>query len=102
VTDPGIAKKPRSLPFAARFQTFLIGVMFVGFVLVAQQQREGLYQIGLIVLVVAAFLQIAFGNIPASANFATSLKLLGLTWLIVAAVFGLGIWLAPRLVELGR
>ena len=91
-----------ALPFAARFQTFLIVLMFVGFVGIAQQRREGLYQIGLIILVIAAFLQIAFGNIPPSANFTKSMKLLALTWAIVAAVFGLGILLAPRLVELGR
>lgn len=92
----------RRLPFAARFQAILIGVMFVGFVLIAQQQAKLLYQIGLPVLVVAAFLQIAFGNIPPTSNFRKSMILLGVTWLIVAAVFVLGIVLAPYLIQLGR
>ena len=30
------------------------------------------------------------------------MKLLALTWVIVAAVFGLGIFLAPYLIDLGR
>ncbi len=90
----------RGLPFAARFQTILIVVMFVGFVLIAQGFSKTLYQIGLPLLVLAAFLQIAFGNVPPAAGFATSMKLLLLTWVIVAAVFGLGIFLAPYLIEL--
>ena len=90
------------LPFAARFQAILIGVMFVGFVLIAQSASKTLYQIGLPVLVLAAFLQIAFGNIPPTAGFGKSMALLALTWAIVAAVFGVGIVLAPHLIQLGR
>ena len=92
----------RGLPFAARFQAILIGVMFVGFVLIAQQGSKTLYQIGLPLLVLAAFFQLAFGNIPPGSNAATSLKLLALSWAIVAVVFGLGIVLAPFLIGLGR
>ncbi len=96
-----VAAAPRSrLPFAARFQTVLIGLMVVGMVLIGQQQSKALYQVGLPLLVLAAFLQIAFGNIPPRAGFATSMKLLALTWAIVAAVFALGIVLAPYLIEL--
>ncbi len=92
----------RGLPFAARFQAILIGVMFVGFVLIAQGASKTLYQIGLPLLVLAAFFQIAFGNIPPRANFVTSMKLLAITWVVIAAVFGLGILLAPYLIDLGR
>lgn len=90
----------RGLPFAARFQSILIVVMFAGFVLIAQGFSKTLYQIGLPLLVLAAFLQIAFGNIPPAANFAASMKLLLLTWVIVVAVFVLGILLAPFLIDL--
>ena len=92
----------RGLPFAARFQAILIGVMVVGFLLIAQGASKMLYQIGLPLLMLAALFQIAFGNIPPRANFATSMKLLAVTWVIVAAVFGLGILLAPYLIDLGR
>jgi len=106
--DPALAVDPTDaitrggLPFAARTQGILIVVMLVGFVLIAQQASKTLYQIGLPLLVVAAFLQVAFGNIPPSAGARRSLALLGLTWLIVAAIFGLGIVLAPTLIGLGR
>ena len=101
--EAAVALEPRrGLPFAARFQAILIGVMLVGFVLIAQGASKTLYQIGLPLLVLAAFLQIAFGNIPPTAGLAKSMKLLALTWVIVAAVFGLGIVLAPYLIDLGR
>jgi hypothetical protein len=100
--DEATPRPKRGLPFAARFQGLLILVMVVGFVLIAQQRDKALYQIGLPLLVVAAFLQIAFGNIPPSAGFVKSIKLLILTWVIVAAVFALGIWLAPDLIEASR
>lgn len=97
---PDPAAKP-GLPFAARTQAILIVVMLVGFVLIAQQASKTLYQIGLPLLVLAAFTQIAFGNIPPTAGGGRSLALLALTWVIVAAVFGLGIVLAPTLIGLG-
>lgn len=99
---PAVGPTPTRLPFAARFQAILIGVMILGFALIAQSWSKTLYQIGLPLLVVTAFLQIAFGNIPPAAGFARSLKLLAVTWVAVAAVFGLGILLAPFLIDLGR
>ena len=102
---PAAVEEPTArggLPFAARFQAILIGVLLVGLVLIAQPWTKALYQVGLPLLMLAAFLQIAFGNIPPTAGFAKSLKLLALTWVIVAAVFVLGIRLAPHLIELGR
>ena len=98
----GAQPTTRRLPFAARFQAVLIGVMFVGFVLIAQQWSKPLFQFGLPLLCLAAFLQIAFGNIPPASGFGKSMALLALTWLIVAAVFALGIYLAPHLIQLGR
>ncbi len=100
-SQPTIRPK-RSLPFAARFQAVLIALMFVGFVLIGQPWSRALYRVGLPLLVVAAFLQIAFGNIPPAASFAKSMKLLVLTWVIVAVVFGLGIYLAPTLIDRSR
>src|SRR5262245_50180552 len=90
------------LPFAARFQGILIVVMLVGLVLIGQQIDKRLYQIGLPLLVLAAFLQIAFGNIPPRSNFKQSMLLLLLTWVIVGAVFAAGILLAPTLIDMSR
>ena len=92
----------RRLPFAGRMQTALIVVMLISFVLMAQRFSKELYQIGLPLLALAAFLQIAFGKIQPTAGFRRSIVLLLVTWVIVAAVFGLGIALAPTLIDLGR
>jgi hypothetical protein len=92
----------RPLPFAAWFQAVLIVVMFACFVLIMQQGNKLLYQIGLPVLVVAAFLQIAFGNIPPATGFLKSMGLLLMTWAIVAILVVVAVWITPTLIQLGR
>lgn len=92
----------RPLPFAARFQAILIVVMFAAFILILQQNVKALYQIGLPVLVVAAFLQIAFGNIPPSTGFVKSIGLLALTWAIVALLIVVSVQITPSLIQLGQ
>ena len=90
------------LPFAARFQAILIVVMFATFLLILQQGNKQLYQIGLPLLVLAAFLQIAFGNIPPSTGFVKSMGLLLLTWGIVAVLIVVAVQITPYLIQLGR
>ena len=92
----------RPLPFAARFQAFLIVVMFASFLLILQQGNKQLYQIGLPLLVIAAFLQIAFGNIPPTTGFVKSMGLLLLTWGIVAVLIVVSVQITPYLIQLGR
>ncbi|MCA9862579.1 MAG: hypothetical protein R2853_21630 [Thermomicrobiales bacterium] len=92
----------RALPFAATFQAILIVVMFASFVLILQQGSKPLYQIGLPVLVLAAFLQIAFGNIPPATGFVKSMGLLLLTWAIMAALIIISINITPNLIQLGQ
>jgi hypothetical protein len=97
-----IAYTRQSLPFAARFQAILIVVMFAAFLLILQQGNKQLYQIGLPVLVVAAFLQIAFGNIPPTTRFLKSMGLLVMTWAIVAVLIVVAVRITPSLIQLGR
>jgi hypothetical protein len=92
----------RPLPFAARFQAILIVVMFTTFLLILQQGNKQLYQIGLPLLVLAAFLQIAFGNIPPSTRFMKSMGLLLMTWGIVALLIVVAVRITPSLIQLGR
>ena len=92
----------QALPFAARFQAILIVVMFATFLLILQQGNKQLYQIGLPLLVLAAFLQIAFGNIPPSTRFAKSMGLLLMTWAIIAVLIVVAVWITPSLIQLGR
>jgi hypothetical protein len=91
-----------SIPFAARFQGILIALMLIGLVMIAQRQSLTLFRIGLPLLIVSAFLQIAFGNISPSAGFRRSMALLALTWVIVAAIFFVSYKLAPDLIEATR
>lgn len=97
---PAVARRP--LPFAATMQAILIVVMFAAFILILQQANKTLYQIGLPVLVVAAFLQIAFGNIPPKTGFVKSIALLLLTWGITAVLVIVSIYLTPSLIQLGQ
>lgn len=97
-----VAYARRPLPFAARFQAILIVVMFAAFVLILQQGNKTLYQIGLPVLVVAAFLQIAFGNIPPTTGFRKSMALLLMTWAIVAILIVVAVQVTPSLIQLGQ
>lgn len=89
-------------PFASMMQATLVGLMLLSFLLIAQQRSQALYHVGLVLLVVSTLMQIAFGNIPPSASFGRSMKLLALILAIIAMVFGLGIVLAPYLIQLGR
>ena len=105
LVQPGelpIAYARRPLPFAARFQAVLIVVMFAAFLLILQQGNKTLYQIGLPVLVVAAFLQIAFGNIPPTTGFWKSMGLLLMTWAIVAVLIVVAVSITPQLIQLGK
>lgn len=92
----------RPLPFAARFQAILVVVMLASFLLILQQGNKQLYQIGLPLLVLAAFLQIAFGNIPPSTRFMKSMGLLLMTWAIIAVLIVVAVWITPSLIQLGR
>lgn len=90
------------MPFAARVQSILVPVMFVSLVMIMQQASKSIYRIGLPLLVLSAFLQIAFGNIPPRAGFRRSLALLVLTWIISGVVFFASVKLAPHLIALSR
>lgn len=92
----------REKNFAEVLHAILIILMLLSFILITQQASKTLYQMGFVVLVASTFVQIVFGNVPPTANFRQSMKLLGIGLAIVAAIFILGIFLAPHLVNLGR
>lgn len=89
-------------PFASVMQAILIGLLIVSLVMIAQQYSQGVYQAGLILLIVTTVIQIGFGNVPPNASFGSSMKLLALSLAIIAFVFGLGIVLVPTLLRLAR
>jgi len=89
-------------PFAAIVQGILIILLITSFVMITQQFNETIYRMGFLLLIASTFVQIAFGNLPPEANFKQSITLTAIVFGIIAIVFGLGIFLAPHLVNLGR
>jgi hypothetical protein len=91
-----------SQPFAAIVQGILVILLAVSFVMITQQVYETLYRLGFLLLIASTLVQIVFGNLPPEADFKQSLKLTAVVFGIIVIVFGLGIILAPYLVNLGR
>ncbi len=89
-------------PFGAILQPVLLGVLVFAALLIVQPWVRELYQVGLVLLVGAALLEIGAGNIPPNADAKRSLAFLAISLVIVGAVFSLGIVLVPTLVALGR
>jgi hypothetical protein len=88
--------------FGARMQIIVIASMIVSFALIIQQMNMTLYKVGLVLLIVSALSQMAFGNMPAEADFKEGRKIMIIAYTIVACVFGIGILLAPVLINIGR
>jgi hypothetical protein len=89
-------------PFAARFQTFLIVMLVLSLVLIAQQFSKAVYQVGIVSLIVFTFLQIGASNIDPKADFKGSMKVMGIAVTIIAVVFTAGIYLVPVFLHLGK
>lgn len=89
-------------PFAYKVQALLIGGLLLSFVLIMQTVSITFYKIGLLLLIVATVVQIPFGNIPPESDRKKTLKMFAWMLLIVAAIFGIGILIAPMLVNMGR
>jgi hypothetical protein len=88
--------------FSDVMHDILIVILVLGMILIAQQLSKGVYKVGVIMLAVATFLQIGFGNIPEKTRFGRSMKLLGIALFIIVFVFGLGVLLAPVFVNFVR
>ena len=89
-------------PFAAIVQGILVILLLVSFAMITQQFNETLYRIGFLLLIASTLVQIVFGNLPPEADFKQSLRFTAVVFIIIAIVFGLGILIAPYLVNLGR
>jgi hypothetical protein len=90
--------------FQERAESILITLMVLGIALIAFTPLAyfAFIQLGLVMLVVSTFLQIAVGNIPRDIAFKPGLVRIGIILCTVAIVFGIGIILVPVLSQLGR
>jgi len=89
-------------PFAAIVQGILVILLVVSFAMITQQFNETLYRLGFLLLIASTLVQIVFGNLPPEADFKQSIRFTAVVFIIIAIVFGLGILIAPYLVNLGR
>ena len=89
-------------PFAYKVQWVLITALVLSFVLIMQTISIAIYQVGIVLLITATLIQIAFGNILPETDRSTTLVMFAWMMLIVIAVFGTGMLLAPLLVNMGR
>ena len=88
--------------FGARMQIIVIVSMIVSFALIIQKMNMTLYKIGLLLLIVSALSQMAFGNMPSEAYFKEAKKIIIIAFAIIVCVFCGGILLAPVLIKIGR
>ncbi len=89
-------------PFAYKVQALLITGLLLSFVLIMQTISITFYKIGVLLLIAATLVQIPFGNIPPEADRRKTLRMFAWMLLVVAAIFGIGILIAPMLVNMGR
>lgn len=88
--------------FVPRLEFLLIALMCLGFVLIAQTWSFGVYQIGLVTVLVATLLNIAVGNLPRQASPGRALSLTLAVLVLVVLVFAAGILLVPTLARMGQ
>ena len=89
-------------PFASLAKGALILLLLFSFVLIAQNANKSIYQLGLLLLIVFALLQIAFGNIPSTATFKQTVLYLLIAAMIITSLVLFSIAIAPSLIHLGR
>lgn len=88
-------------PFASRVHIVLIGLLILSLVLMAQPFSKTVYQAGLGLLVVSTILQIGASNAPGHAGLGRTVRIIVTALVIVAIVFGVGIYLVPTLIHMG-
>jgi hypothetical protein len=88
--------------FGARMQAIVLISMIASFALIIQKMNMTLHKVGLLLLILSALSQMAFGNMSPEATFKEGKKIMIIAYTIVACVFGLGILLAPVLIKIGR
>ena len=88
--------------FTRRVQLGFIVVLLVALLAIGQPWSFQVYRVGIVVMVGVGLAQVAIGNIPQSASPGRFARLLLIFAVVIAALFGLSIYLAPILVKLGR
>lgn len=91
-----------SRPIVPRLEAALLSIMGIGILMVLQWWSFPLYQVGLVVVVLATLLNIAVGNLPRDAAPLRAGLMIAALLIVVAAIFAVGIALVPVLAGLGQ
>ena len=102
VTDTPSTKIKQKVGFATRAQNWVLGLLVITLLMVAQPFSIQIYGYGVYLLAIAVFLQIAVSNVAPSAGVRKTITKSIIILAIVAAIFGFSIWVTPMLVAMGR
>jgi len=103
VLDGSVVKaQKKKVAFATRAQNWVLGLLVVALLLVAQPFTIDIFGIGVYLLAIAVFLQIAVSNVAPSAGVRKTITKSLIILAIIAILFVFSIWVTPILVEMGR
>jgi hypothetical protein len=97
-----VAPKKKQIPFAARAQNFVITFLVVTMVMIAQPYNITIYGLGIYLLALAVFLQIAVSNVNPLSGVGGTIKKSAIIFFVIIVLFAFSIWITPTLVALGR
>lgn len=92
----------KSNGFTKRVQMAWIVLLVVMLVGIGQAFSFAVYQWAMVGLIFFGLSQIAVGNVPPDAKPARFWRFNAVFFVVIVILFGLSIWLAPFLVDLGR
>ena len=103
VLDGSVVKaQKKKVAFATRAQNWVLGLLVVALLLVAQPFTIDIFGIGVYLLAIAVFLQIAVSNVAPSAGVRKTITKSLIILAIIAILFVFSLWVTPILVEMGR
>lgn len=88
--------------FASIFQTVLIVLLVISFVLIAQQVERETYRTGIQLLIITTLLQVPAGNIPPKTGVIRTVIYMAIGLAIIYGVVRFSIAITPDLLDLGR
>lgn len=89
-------------PFATRAQNWVMVLLVVSLLLVAQPFSIDIFGIAVYLLAIAVFLQIGVSNVTPTAGARKTITKTLIILAVIAVLFLFSIWVTPMLVEMGR
>jgi len=100
-TTPVVLEKQKT-PFATRAQNWVMVLLIISLLLVAQPFSIDIFGIAVYLLAIAVFLQIGVSNVTPTAGARKTITKTLIILAVIAVLFLFSIWVTPMLVEMGR